>query len=240
MQSNLESFLHYLASFFYIHNLVFGYRSTILPVAWSLEIEVQFYLVAPFIAMFYVSFIPKIRMVLFSLLILLLPYIQWLLPLRDYHLSISLLNYLQYFLSGLIAADLYASSINIPRLWRNVICVLSFIALVIFSVPELYLKPFMPFVLMFCVLTGISSDLGKLIFGQKILYTIGGFSYSIYLLHMPVLVYSAKFIESIKLPINDCFLFIFHAIISISVLLILSGAFYLLVERSFMVKKEEN
>ena len=38
---------HLLASVFYVHNLVYGTWSSVLPVAWSLEIEAQFYLLAP-------------------------------------------------------------------------------------------------------------------------------------------------------------------------------------------------
>src|SRR5581483_4845753 len=46
---------HLLASMFYLHNIVYyspdtmGF-STINPVAWSLEIEVQFYILAPLLA----------------------------------------------------------------------------------------------------------------------------------------------------------------------------------------------
>ncbi len=38
-----------LASLFFVHNILFGAWSRILPVAWSLEIEVQFYAIAPFL-----------------------------------------------------------------------------------------------------------------------------------------------------------------------------------------------
>ncbi len=39
--------LHLLASLFYVHNLAFGEHSTVNGVAWSLEVEWQFYLLAP-------------------------------------------------------------------------------------------------------------------------------------------------------------------------------------------------
>src|SRR5262245_29989771 len=39
-----------LASLVYQHNLIYGDGSRIIPPAWSLEVEVQFYLLAPFLA----------------------------------------------------------------------------------------------------------------------------------------------------------------------------------------------
>src|SRR5690606_17853519 len=44
-----EHLPNFFASFFYIHNIVYDAWSVINPVAWSLEIEVQFYLLAPFL-----------------------------------------------------------------------------------------------------------------------------------------------------------------------------------------------
>lgn len=44
---------HLLASLFYSHNVVYGQASTLNTVAWSLEIEVQFYVLAPLICSLY-------------------------------------------------------------------------------------------------------------------------------------------------------------------------------------------
>jgi peptidoglycan/LPS O-acetylase OafA/YrhL len=44
---------HFAASAFYVHNLWYGEQSLINPVAWSLEIEVQFYCLAPLLAVLF-------------------------------------------------------------------------------------------------------------------------------------------------------------------------------------------
>ena len=45
---------HLLASLGYVHNIVYGIPSTINVVAWSLEIEVQFYILAPALASLFI------------------------------------------------------------------------------------------------------------------------------------------------------------------------------------------
>ena len=39
---------HFFASLFYVHNIVYDAHSAVNGVAWSLEVEIQFYLLAPF------------------------------------------------------------------------------------------------------------------------------------------------------------------------------------------------
>jgi peptidoglycan/LPS O-acetylase OafA/YrhL len=48
-----ELFPHFLASIFYVHRIVYQTWSPINPPAWTLEVEVQFYLLAPFLAIGY-------------------------------------------------------------------------------------------------------------------------------------------------------------------------------------------
>src|SRR5690606_17688210 len=50
-ESFREMLPHYLASLFYVHGFVYDEWSRINPVAWSLEVEVQFYILAPLLAM---------------------------------------------------------------------------------------------------------------------------------------------------------------------------------------------
>ena len=48
-----ENFPNLLASMFYVHNFAYGEPSAILVVAWSLEVEVQFYLCMPVLALLF-------------------------------------------------------------------------------------------------------------------------------------------------------------------------------------------
>lgn len=54
-----------LASAFFLHNIVYGIWSKVLPVAWSLEIEVQFYVVAPLLGRLYAR--PRAEQLFFGL-----------------------------------------------------------------------------------------------------------------------------------------------------------------------------
>ncbi|HXL56584.1 MAG TPA: acyltransferase, partial [Chitinophagaceae bacterium] len=49
-QPALYAIEHFTVSAFYIHNIIYNHISTINPVAWTLEIEVQYYIIAPLIA----------------------------------------------------------------------------------------------------------------------------------------------------------------------------------------------
>ena len=59
-QSGAEILPHLLASIAYLHNLIYNGDSTINVVAWSLEVEVQFYVLVPLLARIFA--IPDNRM----------------------------------------------------------------------------------------------------------------------------------------------------------------------------------
>ena len=92
-----------LSSLFYLHYTLFPGTFSVNPVTWSLEIEVQFYLLVPLLVL--VFKLPKLyRRWLLVLAILLLPLLQ-----QKFSLPVNaaikpannIFNYLQYFLLGL-------------------------------------------------------------------------------------------------------------------------------------------
>ena len=68
----LELVKSFFLSAFYVHNLTAGSASLINPVAWSLEIELQFYLAAPFLLFSYCSLKPVSRRAILSIFTILL------------------------------------------------------------------------------------------------------------------------------------------------------------------------
>lgn len=104
------SFLsHLFASLTYTHNVIFGHSSEINHVAWSLEVEAQFYLVAPFLAAAVYSIKRAVvrRGVVVGCIGLLSLYCHYHpAPGKPLH-GLNLLYHLHYFLVGFILVDLY-------------------------------------------------------------------------------------------------------------------------------------
>jgi len=111
-----EQFPHLLASLFYLHNFIFHQLSTVNGVAWSLEVEIQFYILAPLIAgIFAVSNKLLRRGILLSLMALAClwqPYV------RAWDLSDNVGGFLHFFLTGFLIADIYiADWKRSPKIW---------------------------------------------------------------------------------------------------------------------------
>src|SRR5262249_32695662 len=102
---------HLAASLFYAHGLVFGRESVVNGVTWSLEIEIQFYLLVPLLVhIFRVRRAALRRAILLAAVIGCSQFsLMVIYPSGSTRLPLSLLNFLQYFLTGFLLADLYLS-----------------------------------------------------------------------------------------------------------------------------------
>ena len=103
---------HVLASLVYADAFIYGSHPYPNIVLWSLAIEVQFYLLAPFLARVFKIREARPRRMLLAGLILLLPPAIWAvagLAGHTYLIYFSLAGNLQYFLAGFLLADLYLS-----------------------------------------------------------------------------------------------------------------------------------
>ncbi|HWQ35934.1 MAG TPA: acyltransferase [Blastocatellia bacterium] len=101
-----------IASLFYSHGLVYGQGSRINEVTWSLEIEIQFYLLVPLLVRLFMLRSALARRALLSVLMLGFGLLSQQVfgnspnPLWRHTLP----NYLHYFLAGFLLADLYLTS----------------------------------------------------------------------------------------------------------------------------------
>ncbi len=100
---------HLLASLLYSHNFVYGVGSTINNVAWSLEIEIQFYLLAPMICALY-SIKPKIlRRVSLVGLGAGAAALDFVAMRMGVNPGATILRFLPFFVVGLVMADLFVA-----------------------------------------------------------------------------------------------------------------------------------
>lgn len=100
---------HALASLFYVHNLVYGafHPQAINMVTWSLEIEVQFYVLAPLFARVFLVRGKAMRRMAIFLACALSAAVVELLRNRGIEPPLSILTQIPYFAAGLLLADLY-------------------------------------------------------------------------------------------------------------------------------------
>jgi peptidoglycan/LPS O-acetylase OafA/YrhL len=233
---------HYLASVFYVHQFVYGEFSIINPVAWSLEVELQFYLLAPFLCVFYFS-IPSFRNRIALIAAVILSWIS-VQHLFDWHLlphRASILGFLQFFLLGILLADLYKNS-SLLSTKKNVIWdILVLVALYVMAITwtEEYLKTLVFLVATFLLF--ISLFRGKIINGilsKPLIAGIGGMCYTIYLIHLPLMEGITKLVYSYVSPSSYIFNLTLMHLFVIPIILIISTLGYILLEKPFMTGNE--
>lgn len=229
---------HLLASATYVHNLVYGEASTINTVAWSLEIEVQFYLLAPLLTrVFLIRGRGRRRAVLVLAAAAAAVAASWLTPAGSLH-GLSILQYLQYFLMGFLLADLYLvdwaeRAARSPR-WDALGVVAAAAALFVVGHPRA-----VGFALPVCCLAlAIAVFRGRLLgwlFTRPWLTVLGGMCYTIYLYHFQVISFVGR--RSIELGASPDYgrHLLVQALVIVPVVALAGTALYACAERPFMV-----
>jgi peptidoglycan/LPS O-acetylase OafA/YrhL len=95
------------ASAGYVHSLWFGAQSPINPVTWSLEVEVQFYCLAPVLALVFALRPQRLRRAVLLALVILAGIVQLYFWDASFRLKFSILFAIQFFLAGFLLADVY-------------------------------------------------------------------------------------------------------------------------------------
>jgi len=181
---------HAAASAFYLHNLIFGAPSTINPPAWSLEIEVQFYVLVPLLATVF-----RIRSTGFRRLAIVIAaaasmFVALTLGATNPRVSLSVLAQLQYFLLGFLLADLYLFGRlrDAPRTrsW-DIVSVISWALVFLLWQRSRVATIALPFVAFVAFVAVFRGPLTRRVFSNPWLTTVGGMCYSIYLIHFELI-----------------------------------------------------
>src|ERR1700688_1508008 len=227
---------HLLASFAYLHNIIYGaFPGAVNSVAWSLEVEVQFYLLVPLLTIVFAISNSRLR----RWLILVLMFFVGLLSNSLYptlHLHASIAYYLAFFLAGFLVCDLYLTRGE----WRR-----SFVwdALALCGWPLVWLLPrslghvVLPFVIVVLYLAAFRGRVGSAVFSNRVITDIGGMCYSIYLFHSLILYAVKHFTAPLHVGHNFWVYFALQGAMGLPVVLVLCGAFFLLIERPCMDKE---
>jgi len=184
---------HLLASLVYQHGTLFGYDSFLNSPLWSLEIEVQFYVLVPLLALlFRIEDTTKRRIAMAAVGLAGLA-----LGSHGSRDGLTVLSFLEFFLAGFVLADVYVvdwrERPTSSRAW-DLVSVVGWVVLLVAvgltrSEKLLAVGPWLVVVLYMAAFRG---PLTGRILRNRWLTTIGGMCYSIYLLHYPLMLLIAR------------------------------------------------
>ncbi len=180
-----DTFVHAIATLFYVHSKVFGKMSTVNPPAWSLEVEIQFYILAPLLALSYFSIRPtSLRRISGFAFLLLADLIQ------EHFLSseltrwtLSILDFIQYFFAGFLLCYFYLTDWKkIPSHWLwDVVSAASWAW--IFAADGESVHVLLPAITLVAYLAAFKGRLFNSFFRLSWVSITGGMCYSLYLTH---------------------------------------------------------
>jgi peptidoglycan/LPS O-acetylase OafA/YrhL len=233
----------YFATLGYLHTVIFNEYSIINPVTWSLETEVQFYLLIPLLAFLILR--PNRRQLAFWVVFLLFfgsIYMRgWILREGPYGMMANISGYFSHFCVGMGFAFFYLVKgewLKKRQLIWDIIGIGSFIALFVFYKPQAgfinqVIFNVAIFVLFLSVFKGF---IHNWLYTRPLVYLIGGMCYTIYLLHLAFFGLIVKVSPSIFLFENYSANFYLHFILAVVLLMVTSSLFFIWIEKPCMDK----
>lgn len=231
----------YLSSLIYSHNVIYSgvHPFPLLnPNLWSLEIEIQFYILAPLLA--YVFSVKSVRIRRGTLIVIALLFtmynVYYTLP------FLSIVRYFQYFLVGFLVADLYVSkSVIFPKSKLDPLIGFFFFVFIWVFETEGFTSIIAKSAWEVTRLIGIFFLFYYVIFHRALRFlsypfitNIGGMCYSIYMLHSPIIYVFGKYILRLNFSKYGVLNFLMYLILLLSVILFISAIFFQLIERPCM------
>lgn len=232
---------HWLSSIFYLHTITYQEFSIINPVAWSLEVEVQYYLIAPFLAILYFSQPDKLfRRAFLIVFILVFLLYQHALSWHLFPMKASLLGHLQHFLIGMLVADLYKNDTEWVKRKTIIWDLLAPVCLLLMAYT--WTEELGKTLMMNVALTGlfIAALKGRFFpasLSLRGISLIGGMCYTIYLIHLPLLELLYSFIGEFGQSTAWWVQLSLSLLIALPLVLLSSMIGFKLIEQPFMKRK---
>jgi len=228
------SLKHILSSLFYSNGFIYGTHPYPNIVLWSLEVEVQFYLLAPFLSRIFRIADTRKRRTFMGIIILLGPLaVNNIFP-SIYQVGFSLLGKFQYFLIGFLLADIYLlNKIEAKHNHRwDLIFPIALMSVVLLR--HCFLLPvLLPWIMFFCCLAAFRGVITARFLGFPWITTVGGMCYTIYMYHwlmISMLVRVTGCLQTHILWLDLLIQFVLMSVIIIGICTVLFALF----ERPFM------
>jgi peptidoglycan/LPS O-acetylase OafA/YrhL len=199
-------------------------------VTWSLEVEVQFYILAPLLGFLYAIRVTALRrgimvaMILASVLIrtYMNRPITWNLP-----------GQLQFFLVGFLLADLRATRTeSTTSRWWDLVSLIVWIA--VFIMPAAYLDYTLPVLILLAYLATFNGPVTRQIFRTPWIALTGGMCYSFYLMHMLVISTAFRLTRHWIIPSSLPLSYLIQLVLLGTCIYLFCTAYFVLIERPCM------
>jgi peptidoglycan/LPS O-acetylase OafA/YrhL len=187
---------HLCASLVYLHNLIYGTESPINNISWSLEIEIQFYLLVPLLSLLFAVRNKIARRGIIAAVCAISTVLGWLFIAPGDRAYLSILRFDHFFLIGFLLADIYLVDWKRKpsRSWAwDAFSVICWPALFYFwgagsgERDPVLVTLLAPWAVLALYCAAFRGHLTRAVLVNTVITTIGGMCYSIYLLHNPAL-----------------------------------------------------
>lgn len=232
-----DQFPNLLASLVYQHNLLFGEPSVVNRVAWSLEIEVQFYVLAPLLASVFSVRNRWSRRLLVLAIVVGAPLARGLAPPDVARvLSLSLPGFVEYFFAGFLLADLFLvdwrEAPSVSRRW-DLASLIAWPGLAVL-VASHRAEPLLAPAILLAYVGAFRGRWSRWVFTLRGVTMIGGMCYSMYLLHYFVITLTGILAQSLHLGSTFLARLVIEGAIALPLVLAVTCLYFIWLERPCM------
>jgi peptidoglycan/LPS O-acetylase OafA/YrhL len=227
---------HLAASLLYLHNLVYGAPSTALGVAWSLEIEVQFYVLIPLLTLLFSIRRTALRRAVLVAVTLGTMTAQSMFLRHDPRIALSLLAYIQFFLIGFLLADIYLVTFTESRQapYWDFIALAGWPLLFVTLQSRVLTHWLFPAVIFAVYCAAFQSRWINRFFSNPWITAVGGMCYSIYLIHYEVISAVGRFTKAIGNQLPNPIYLILQFVLVGSAIVVVCGLYFAMLEKPCM------
>lgn len=228
---------HLAASLVYLHNLIYGTQSTVIGVAWSLEIEVQFYVLVPLLTLLFAIRSPQLRRSFLIGLTLATLAAQTVFVPHHPRVALSILAYLQFFLIGFLLADIFLTQWKISpqrRYYWDLIALAGWPLLFLILQSKVLTHWLFPALLFNLYWAAFQGRWINRAVRNPWITAVGGMCYSIYLIHYEVISAVGRFTKGVGAHLPSPIYLMMQFVLVGSCIVIVCGLYFVALEKPCM------